>query len=79
MKFEYRLPLVSNDGWLPLMATNEYDASEEIAHLREFYDVQVRSSETKKLVNLPAPYGYNGGRRCDTPPGGGPCSCGAWH
>jgi hypothetical protein len=35
--------------------------------------------DLRKIENQEGRYGYNGGRGCDVGPGGGPCSCGAWH
>lgn len=78
MQFEYRLPLC-DPQWKPLKANTSMEAAKEVVGMRDLCDVQVRDADTKKHIELLAPYGYNGGRMCDTPPGGGPCCCGAWH
>lgn len=78
MNLEYRAPLCSR-GWKPVKSGSLEEAAIELATIRDMWDIQVRNADTKEIVQLPAPYGYNAGRMCDTPPGGGPCSCGAWH
>ncbi len=35
--------------------------------------------DLRKIEAQEGRYGRNGGRGCDVGPGGGPCSCGAWH
>lgn len=75
MKLEYRFPL-SDPEWKPLKANTLMEAAKEVAGI---IDIQVRNATTKEIIKLPAPYGYNAGVMCDTPPGDGPCSCGAHH
>ena len=71
MRLEYRLPLVSNEGWKPL------SSMKEAVRLSSYADIQLRDAETHEAVKLGAPYGFNEGTRCDV--SDGPCACGAWH
>ena len=77
MKIEYRIPFV-REGWTLMKSTNITDATRELDAMGPYgEEAQMRNAETKKRLQRPALYGYNGGVRCDTH--SGPCACGAWH
>lgn len=80
MDLEYRLKIAGPDAeWKAINADNLFDAGKELVQINELYGpINVRNVDTKEQVVLDdAPYGYNGGQRCDVR--SGPCSCGAWH
>ncbi len=77
MRLEWKVWFI-HEEWQPLNATSIDEATKEIMRKGPLAEeAKIRDAETRKIYSQTAPYGCNGGVRCDVTKG--PCSCGAFH